>query len=82
MVQGVYFRASTREKAEELGVTGEVRNLADGSVEVIACGTEEQLQELLKWCRVGPRHAEVEEVIVSDLPERDFKGFSIIRGRS
>jgi acylphosphatase len=81
LVQGVYFRASTQQKAEELGVRGEVRNLADGSVEIVACGTEEQLQELLNWCRVGPRHAAVEQVIVSDLPEQDFKGFSIIRGR-
>jgi acylphosphatase len=80
-VQGVYFRASAREKAEELGISGEVRNLADGSVEVIASGTDEQLSELLKWCKVGPPHATVDEVIVSDLPEREFKGFSIIRGR-
>lgn len=81
LVQGVFFRASTRHKAVELGIIGEVRNLADGSVEITACGSEQQLQELLNWCRVGPPHAEVEDVIVSDLPERDFKGFSIIRGR-
>lgn len=81
LVQGVYFRASAQQKAEELGITGEVKNLADGSVEIAACGTEEQLQQLLNWCRVGPRHAVVEQVIVSDLPQQNFKGFNIIRGR-
>lgn len=81
LVQGVYFRASTRERAEELGLTGEVRNLGDGSVEVVACGTAEQLQVLVDWCRVGPPHARVEEVEVTELADRQFSGFSVLRGR-
>lgn len=81
LVQGVYFRASTKKKAEELGITGEVHNLPDGSVDIVACGSEQQLQELIAWCRLGPPHAGVEDVVVSDLPSRDFKDFTIIRGK-
>jgi acylphosphatase len=80
-VQGVYFRASTKEKADEFGVKGEVRNLSDGSVEVIAFGDEAAVGKLVEWCKVGPRLAEVEEVIVNDLPERAFEGFTIVRRR-
>lgn len=78
-VQGVYFRASTQDKAEELGLTGEVRNLPDGNVEVIACGRDEQVQRLLEWCHVGPPRAEVEEVLVEELPVRPFDGFRVVR---
>ena len=53
-VQGVFFRATTQEKARELGLTGWVRNLPDGRVEVLAEGDEEKLKDLLEWCRGGP----------------------------
>ncbi|HYF33039.1 MAG TPA: acylphosphatase [Chitinophagaceae bacterium] len=78
-VQGVYFRASAQDKAEELGVTGEVRNLADGNVEVIACGTVEQVQQLAGWCHVGPPRARVEQVILEDAPMKEYEGFRIVR---
>jgi acylphosphatase len=67
-VQGVFYRASTRSKAEVLGVAGWVRNCADGSVELEAYGTEKQLEELLAWCRRGPELARVERVDVEWLP--------------
>ena len=53
-VQGVWFRARTREKAEKLGLSGSVWNNPDGSVGVIAEGEEAQLRKLLDWCRRGP----------------------------
>ena len=54
-VQGVFFRASTREKAESIGVNGSVRNLPDGSVQIEAEATRDQLNRLIEWCRgVGP----------------------------
>ena len=52
-VQGVFFRASTKDKAIELGLKGFVRNQPDGTVEVIAEGSEKQLQELVAWCHEG-----------------------------
>jgi len=61
-VQGVFFRASTEEKARALGLTGWVSNLRDGTVEVMAEGSEEKLRALLHWCHQGPDHAHVAKV--------------------
>ena len=58
-VQGVFFRASAREEALRLGVTGHARNLADGSVEVIACGDDAALRALERWLGRGPPLARV-----------------------
>lgn len=79
-VQGVYFRASARDKAISLGITGTVRNLPDGSVEVMACGTADQVEQMIAWCHEGPRGARVEEVKAADRQEEKFDGFRIVRG--
>jgi acylphosphatase len=63
-VQGVFYRKSARDEAERLGLKGEVRNLPDGSVELIAEGEQAVLEELIAWCRRGPPLARVEEVSV------------------
>jgi acylphosphatase len=63
-VQGVFYRASAREEAQRLGVLGEVRNLPDGRVEVIAEGPRDRLEQLVAWCRRGPPAAEVADVAV------------------
>ena len=78
-VQGVYFRASTQEQAVSLGLLGEVRNLPDGNVEVIACGPPDQVQRLIDWCHDGPPRAVVEQVLVEDMEVRGFDGFRIAR---
>jgi len=59
-VQGVYFRGSTAEEARSLQLAGTVRNLQDGSVEVVATGPRERLERLIDWCRRGPPAARVE----------------------
>ena len=61
-VQGVFFRDSTREKAEQLGLTGWVKNLSDGRVEALFEGPSERVREMIQWCEEGPSHAEVENV--------------------
>ena len=66
-VQGVFYRASTRIRAETLGVTGHARNLPDGRVEVLACGTPEAVDALCDWLRQGPPSAQVSAVDTEDL---------------
>jgi acylphosphatase len=65
-VQGVYYRASTASRATELGVSGEARNLPDGSVEVIACGDAEAVALLIEWLWIGPTSAKVIDVQVDE----------------
>ena len=64
-VQGVGFRFSTVKEAQRLGVCGTVRNLFDGSVEVVAEGLSQKVEALLSWCKRGPSFAEVTEVEVT-----------------
>ena len=61
-VQGVAFRWSTQRQAQVLGLTGWVRNLVDGSVQVVAEGETENLQRLWDWAQHGPDHARVDRV--------------------
>jgi acylphosphatase len=62
MVQGVWFRDSTRKKAKELGVYGWVKNREDGRVEVLAEGDAEAVDRLIAWCHKGPPQAVVRSV--------------------
>lgn len=61
-VQGVFFRASTQEQAEHLGITGYAKNLPDRRVEVLAYGSEQAVDDLQAWLWEGPRPAEVTDV--------------------
>lgn len=75
-VQGVGFRYSTQQEAKTLGLKGYAKNLDDGSVEVLACGEESQVEQLLAWLRAGgPRSAQVDKVLAEphtphEMPER------------
>lgn len=70
-VQGVFFRDSTREKAQKLGVKGWVKNLADGRVEIMVEGEKEKVKELVEWSRKGPLIARVEDI---EIKEEEYKG--------
>ena len=61
-VQGVFYRASTRDKALSLGLTGYARNLPDGRVEVVACGEADAIAALARWLHEGPPMAQVDDV--------------------
>ncbi len=76
-VQGVWFRASTREQALRFGVTGFARNLPDGRVEVMACGTAEAVEALESWLWQGPEFAEVRGIECQSAQIGDFDSFSI-----
>lgn len=75
-VQGVWFRASTREQALRLGLRGRADNLPDGRVEVVACGVIQQLQALEDWLWQGPELARVDDVQAHAVPDQAFEGFA------
>ena len=79
IVQGVYYRASAKEKANELGIKGWIKNSSGGHVEVMAVGHKEQLEKFIEWCRQGPKHAEVSDIIITKREEENFNDFSIKR---
>jgi acylphosphatase len=79
-VQGVFFRESTRRQALALSVRGWVKNLPDGSVEAVAQGSPEAVESFIAWCHHGPASAQVEEVVVQQVPsETSLVGFEVVR---
>lgn len=76
-VQGVFFRASTRDQALGLGLTGYVRNLRDGRVEVVACGDPAALESLRDWLWRGPPAAEVQQVDCEVIDGAGYDSFAV-----
>ncbi|HLC50299.1 MAG TPA: acylphosphatase [Candidatus Nanoarchaeia archaeon] len=76
-VQGVFFRDNTRKKANELGLKGYAKNLSDGTVEVVAEGSEEKINQLIDFIKNNPGYSKVEEVKVSHKEHNNFKSFEI-----
>ena len=78
-VQGVWYRASAKAKADELGIAGTVRNLPDGTVYIEATGPADQLEAFVIWCNDGPELARVDHVAVENLDDLLAVGFQIVR---
>ena len=78
-MQGVFFRASTKEKADALNISGMVRNEPDGSVYVEAEGEEENLKAFIQWCQQGPPRASVQKLDLFEGAVKNFRGFFIER---
>ena len=78
-VQGVFYRTSAKKKAEELSLSGWIKNTSEGDVEAIVTGNNQQLQEFVKWCKSGPDRAKVDEVDVNNHELEDFDSFRIVR---
>ena len=77
-VQGVFFRDSTRQNAERLGLSGWVRNAPDGAVEAVFEGPSEGVREMVRWCEEGPPQASVESVSADFGPAQgDLAGFEV-----
>lgn len=76
-VQGVFFRASTKAQAHALGLVGHVRNLDDGSVEVVASGSTQALASLQRWLHEGPANACVESVVREDIATQTHDDFAV-----
>ncbi|WP_371327835.1 MULTISPECIES: acylphosphatase [Dickeya] len=78
LVQGVGFRYHTRQHAQALGITGYVRNCDEGSVELVACGEAQAIEQLIDWLKCGgPPYARVDKVLIEPHPAAAFQGFSI-----
>ena len=77
-VQGVFFRDSARQQAEQLGLACWVKNLPDGRVEALLEGPPEKVREMIRWCEEGPPHATVEHVDAEfETPGEDLDGFQV-----
>jgi len=77
-VQGVFFRVETRDRARSLGLTGWVRNCADGSVEAVFQGERERVQSMVDWCGRGPAGANVESADVTWEEPTSEDGFRVV----
>jgi len=78
-VQGVFYRASTRDTAREEGVDGWVRNRSDGRVEAVFEGPKQAVDNMLEWCETGSRAADVENIEVTTEQPQGEDGFEIRR---
>jgi len=76
-VQGVFFRASTQSQASEHSLTGWVRNLPDGTVEIHAEGEKESLDRFIEWCRQGPPAANVQRLDLDWVASQSLSDFEV-----
>ena len=76
-VQGVSFRDATRRQAEQLGLSGWVRNTQDGQVEAVFEGDADTVRQMIDWCESGPSSADVEDVSVENEQPEGFSGFEV-----
>lgn len=78
LVQGVFYRASTKEIATQLSLVGYVRNLPDGSVEINAQGSAKAVEALHEWAKKGPKSARVDSIKITELPlDETLKDFLV-----
>ena len=78
-VKGVWFRVSTRNKAQELGVYGIVKNQMDGSVYIEVEGNEGSLKNFVAWCYDGSEFSRVDTVEIQEIENKNFQNFQIVR---
>lgn len=76
-VHGVFYRASTRDKAVRLGVSGWVKNIYDGRVEAVFCGEKNKVEQMIKWCHKGPSYAKVDNVEITWEEPKGLERFEI-----
>lgn len=77
-VQGVFYRANTQKIAKKLGINGWIRNRDDGTVELVAVGTEDSIEELIAWLAKGPPMARVSNIQLEDFYGESYTSFEVI----
>lgn len=78
-MQGVFFRAATKAVADQLGVKGFVKNLANGTVYIEAEGDDFSLDSLIEWCRQGPERSVVEKVSSAEAELKNYRNFEVLK---
>jgi len=78
LVQGIFFRATAKQEADKLNITGNAKNLDDGSVYIEVEGEENNLDKFVKWCNQGPSMAQVEKVVVIEDEIKNFSEFKVL----
>lgn len=78
-VQGVFYRQSAKRYAEKLDLKGWIKNMDDGSVLSIIQGVDNNVEQFISWCKVGPEDAFVENVIIENIDHENFDKFQIVR---
>jgi acylphosphatase len=78
-VQGVFFRATAKDIADEMAISGWVRNTPDGDVEIIAAGSQQNIDRFVEWCKHGPEKAIVTNVSITQKEDQSFERFKILR---
>jgi len=77
-VQGVFYRASTRDKALRIGVTGWVKNIPGGNVEAVFQGEKNKVMQMIEWCKKGPAYSKVDDVSVTwEEVKEEFETFEV-----
>ena len=78
-VQGVFYRATAKHVAMDLGLKGWVKNTEDGDVEMTVTGEQKTIDDFVQWCHKGPERARVSEVVCSIVGTQPFSKFSVLR---
>jgi acylphosphatase len=78
-VQGVFYRASTKAVADQLGVKGIIKNLADGTVYVEAEAEDWIMDDFVEWCKYGPDDARVDDVMINETELKNYRNFEILK---
>ena len=78
-VQGVFFRASTKAVADQMGIKGFVKNQADGTVLIHAEGEEIFMEDFLDWCKYGPDDARVDDIQVEEIEVKNYRNFDVLK---
>ena len=76
-VQGVFYRATSKTKADELGLTGWVKNESDGTVSLFVKGESKKVEEMVEWCKEGPTFSKVDKVEYEEVEQEEFSDFEI-----
>lgn len=78
-VQGVFFRASTKAVADQIGIKGIVKNLPDGTVFIEAEGEDFLMEDFIDWCKYGPDDARVDDISIEEIEAKNYRNFNILK---